>query len=96
MKLLQPVAWNTAASVVPSMTMNAGKARVQNGSILVDEPTDLPDGMVLLVPVDADELDNDERAALHCAIDRGLEDVEAGRVISEDALWEMLLEKRGS
>jgi predicted transcriptional regulator len=59
-------------------------------------PTDLPKDVVLLVPVDADELDDDDRAALHRAIERGLEDVEAGRVIGEDELWEMLRQKRGA
>ena len=39
------------------------RARVRNGRLLLDEPTDLPDGTeVELAVVDADELDDQERA----------------------------------
>ena len=64
--------------------MTAIKARVRNGRIFVDEPTDLPDGEVYLVPVnDADDLDDDERAALDLSITEGLADARQGR--HEDA-----------
>jgi hypothetical protein len=67
--------------------MNAVKARVENGRILVDEPTDLPDGEIYLVPVvDGDDLDEEERAALHQALDEALDDADAGRVVDENAL----------
>jgi hypothetical protein len=60
--------------------MQALKARVENGRIVVNEPTDLPDGTVLeLVVADAgDELDADERAELAASIDDGLADMRAG------------------
>ena len=63
--------------------MHALKIRVQNGRIQLDEPTDLPDGTELyLVPADGgDDLDDEERAALHEAIREGIEDVEAGRTV---------------
>jgi hypothetical protein len=61
--------------------MNAVKARIHNGRIFVDEPTDLPDGEIYLVPVDA--LDEEERAALDASIEEGLADAKAGR--HEDA-----------
>jgi hypothetical protein len=64
------------------------KAHVQNGRLLLDEPTDLPEGEVVeLVPLDevlangGDYLDDDERQRLHESIERGLEDVKAGRTI---------------
>jgi hypothetical protein len=76
-----------AGRVVSSMSMNAVKARVQNGRILVDEPTDLPDGVVYLVPVDeTDDLDDEERAALNQALDEALDDADAGRVVDEEEL----------
>lgn len=59
-------------------------AVVKNGRIEVSEPTDLPDGeTVELMPIadvgDAhDDLDEDERARLHAAIERGLAEVDAG------------------
>jgi hypothetical protein len=54
---------------------NALRARVTNGRIVLDEPTDLPEGTILeLVPgVEVDDLDDDEREKLHAAIQRGLD-----------------------
>ncbi len=58
--------------------MHALKAIVRNGRLLVDEPTDLPDGTeVELLPVDED-FDPEERARLLQAIDDGIDDVERG------------------
>ena len=63
--------------------MQPAKARVQNGRIVIDDPaTDLPEGTELhLLPIegDEDELDEEERAALHNSIREGIEDMEAGR-----------------
>ena len=67
--------------------MSALKARVENGRLKLDEPTDLPEGQVIeLIPLDevistdGDELDDEERAALHRSIDESIEDEEAGNV----------------
>ena len=59
------------------------KARVQKGRLVVDEPTDLPEGTeVELLPLDpGDWLDDEDRAALHRALAASGVDVEAGRVI---------------
>ena len=72
--------------------MHALKARVENGRIKLDEPTDLPEGkLVELVPLDevflngGDDLDGDERKALHATIQEGIEDVEAGRTVDAKA-----------
>jgi hypothetical protein len=50
--------------------MSAIRARVQNGRLLVDEPTGLPEGTVLDLVVDdeGDALDAAEREALDAAI----------------------------
>ncbi len=71
-----------------SPTMRALKAHVKAGRLLLDEPTDLPEGEVVeLVPLDevlangGDYLDDEERERLHRSIDRGLEDVRAGRTV---------------
>lgn len=53
--------------------------QVKNGRILLDEPTDLPEGAELEVLVLDDDLSADERAALHASLDRALDDSEAGR-----------------
>ncbi len=59
------------------------KARVQKGRLVVDEPTDLPDGTeVELLPLDpGDWLDADDRAALHRALKDSGADVAAGRLV---------------
>jgi hypothetical protein len=54
------------------------KAIVKNGRLTVDEPTDLPEGTEIeLVPVEL-EFDNEERAQLLQAIEKGAEDIERG------------------
>jgi hypothetical protein len=65
---------------LPGVTL---KARVQKGRLVVDEPTDLPDGTVVeLLPLDpGDWLDADDRAALHRALKDSDADVAAGRLV---------------
>jgi hypothetical protein len=71
--------------------MQALKARVENGRIKLDEPTNLPDGAeVQLVMVDSDDLDGDERAALHASIEEAERELDAGQVVSEEELWTRL------
>ena len=61
------------------------KARVYNGRLLLDEPTELPEGgIVELVLRDAaldDEFDDEERAQLRQALDEGMEQMKAGQTI---------------
>ena len=53
-------------------SMQQLKARVHNGRLVLDEPTDLPEGAeVEMVVVDGD-FDPDERARLLAAIDEGV------------------------
>jgi hypothetical protein len=62
--------------------MSGLRARVRKGRLVVDEPTDLPEGTVLNLVVDdeGDDMDDAERAALDASIARGLEAARAGRV----------------
>ena len=64
------------------------KARVKGGRLVVDEPTDLPEGTVVeLLPLDpGDWLDDDDRASLHQALKDSGEDVEAGRLVDANAI----------
>jgi hypothetical protein len=57
------------------------KAQVRNGRLVMDEPTKLPEGTVLeLTAVDpGDDLDEEERAALHQAIRRSWKQAKAGQ-----------------
>jgi hypothetical protein len=66
------------------------RARVHNGRLVLDEPTDLAEGEVVeLVPLDevlargGDYLDDEERAALHRSIEEGIGEFERGEM--EDA-----------
>lgn len=59
--------------------MQALKAQAKNGRLVLDEPTDLPDGAEVEVVVFHDDLSVDDRAALHASLDRALDDSEAGR-----------------
>jgi hypothetical protein len=48
------------------ITMRALKAYVRGGRLVLDEPTNLPEGAEVRVAlVDGDELDDHERAELH-------------------------------
>jgi len=68
------------------------KARVKAGRLVVDEPTDLPEGTeVELLPLDpGDWLDEDGRAALHKALNDSEEDVKAGRLVDADSILRQL------
>ena len=58
------------------------RARVKDGRLVIEEPTDLPEGAAVeLLVLDADDgLDDGERQALRASIDRGLEEAERGEV----------------
>jgi hypothetical protein len=64
--------------------MLAHKARVENGRLKLDEPTDLPEGTELeLVPA-YDELTDEQRAEVMAAINEGLAQVRAGQSVDFD------------
>ena len=62
------------------------KARVRKGRLILDERTDLPEGTeVDLLPLDpGDWLDDDDREALHRALDASEADVAGGRLVDAD------------
>jgi hypothetical protein len=68
-----------------SMTL---KARVKAGRIIVDEPTELPEGTEIeLLPLDpGDWLEEADRAALHEALRQSDADVAAGRLVDADEI----------
>ena len=68
------------------------KARVTAGRLIVDEPTDLPDGTVLeLLPLDpGDWLEEAERAALHEALRQSGVDMAAGRLVDASEILKAL------
>lgn len=70
----------------------AVRVTVRNGRIVVDEPTDLPDGTVLDLVIDdeGDDLDETERAALHAAISRSWRQALAGTSVPGAEILERL------
>jgi hypothetical protein len=71
--------------------MYALKAHVKGGRLVLDEPTDLPEGAEVEIAVLGDDLSPEERAELHASLDRALDDSDAGRGV--DA-WEFLARYR--
>ena len=72
------------------------KARVVGGRLIVDEPTELPEGTELeLLPLDpGDRLDDTARAALHNALRESDADVAAGRMVEADQILRQLRSSR--
>ena len=68
------------------------KARVKNGRLVLDEPTELPEGTeVDLVPADWwDDLTDDDRRRLEEALARSEEDARAGRVVTAETVLQRL------
>jgi len=67
-------------------------ARVKNGRLTLDEPTDLPEGSVVPLEIadEWDELDDEERAELHESLRESIEQMKAGETISiEQALADL-------
>ena len=74
--------------------MRALKAHVRGGRLVLDEPTDLPEGSeVELVAVD-DDLDPEERARLDAALERSMAQAKAGQLVDGDAVIKKLLARR--
>ncbi len=66
--------------------MQSLKAHVKDGRIILDDPTDLPEGEVVYVRLvdtivadDGDDGDDAERAALHRELDASIAEADAGQ-----------------
>lgn len=61
--------------------MSGVRARVENGRLVVNEPTSLPEGTILDLVLDdeGDDLDAADRAARDDAIERAWQQAQAGK-----------------
>ena len=77
--------------------MSGLRARVENGRLVLDEPTTLPEGTVIDLVIDddpEDDLDEAERRARDESIRQGLEDAKAGRTTPASEILEELRRAR--
>lgn len=76
--------------------MSELRAQVRKGRLVMDIPTDLPDGTVLDLVVDdeGDDLSEEERTALHESLTRAWSSVKAGRVHSAAEVLNVLRQRR--
>jgi len=71
------------------------KAIVHRGRLLLDAPTELPEGTVLeLVAVDGDAMTEDETRALNAAISRSAEQAEQGQLTPASEILRELRDRR--
>ncbi|WP_394836210.1 hypothetical protein LVJ94_04790 [Pendulispora rubella] len=73
------------------------KAQVRNGRLVLDEPTDLPEGEVVeLWPayIDGDEMDDEERVALNAELEAAEREYAEIGGVSEEQLWATLRANR--
>jgi hypothetical protein len=74
--------------------MQALKAHVRGGRLVLDEPTNLPEGTeVELVAID-DEFDPEERARLDAALEQSRAQARDGQLVDGDTVIGNLLDRR--
>ena len=74
--------------------MHTLTVRVTNGRIVVDVPTDLPEGAEVEILVLDDDLSVQDRAALHASLDRAQDDAEAKRWVDANEFLQQRMLRR--
>jgi hypothetical protein len=74
--------------------MRALKAHVKGGRLLLDEPTDLPEGAEVELTLVEGELSAEERARLDAALDEGMAAARRGDVVDADVVIREMLDRR--
>ena len=57
------------------------RARVRGGRLLVDAPTDLPDGLEVTLAIVDDDLDDASRAAMEASVEESYTELERGELV---------------
>lgn len=73
------------------------RAHVANGRLVVDESVDLPDGAEVQIAVvdGGDQLDDEDRARLHAAIEQAQDELDRGEGIPAGEFLADLRSRRG-
>jgi hypothetical protein len=76
--------------------MSPLRARVEKGRLVLDEPTNLPEGTVIDLVADdkGDNLTDDDQRALHAAVSASWTSAEAGRLRPASAILDELRQRR--
>ena len=76
------------ASEYTVITMQALKAQVKNGRLVLDEPTDLPEGaeVTLAITDDEEDLTDADRAELRAELQTSVAEMRAGKGIDADVV----------
>ena len=61
--------------------MSAIRARVRGGRLLVDAPTDLPEGLEVSLAIIDDDLDDAQRSALAASLAASYEELDRGELL---------------
>jgi len=79
-----------------SSHMSPLPAHVEKGQLVLDEPTNLPEGTVvdLVADDEGDDLTDDERRAVHEALSASWKSAEAGRLRPASAILDELRQRR--
>lgn len=79
-----------------SRPMRPLQARVENGRLVLDEPTTLPEGTVvdLVADDEGDDLTDEERRALHEALSASWKSAESGRLRPASEILDQLRRNR--
>lgn len=61
--------------------MTSIRARVRGGRLVVDAPTDLPEGLEVTLAIVDDDLDDESRAALEASLEESYAELERGELL---------------
>lgn len=61
--------------------MTSIRARVRGGRLVVDAPTDLPEGLEVTLAIVDDDLDDESRAALEASLEESYVELERGELL---------------
>ena len=74
--------------------MTSIRARVRGGRLVVDAPTDLPEGLEVTLAIVDDDLDDESRAALEASLEESYVELERGELLDAESVLRDLRSSR--